>query len=201
MNKKVLNTRNIAFIAIFGALSAILMVMSLPLPIFPSFYEMDLAEVPSIVGGLIMGPVAGLFIQVIKIIIDFVLNGTATAFVGEFANFIMGGSFVVVTSLIYKNNKSKKGAIIGLIFGSITLVIVGALTNYFILLDAYSYFIDLPMEVIIGMGSKINPVINNKLTFVLFATIPFNLLKSITTSVVVILIYKPISRLIKKYSK
>ncbi len=199
MKNKVLTTKNIALIAILGAMSALLMLMSFSLPLFPSFYQIDLGDVPVIFGGLLMGPLAGVLVQLIKILLNFILDGSITGGVGELANFIMGASFVLTTAYFYKKDKSKKGAIKGLILGAIAITIVGALTNYFILLPAYSFYLKIPLEALIDMGHQLIPAITDKLSFVLLATVPFNLIKAALTCIIVVMIYKPMSVLLKKY--
>ena len=58
--KKLLTTKNVVLMGMFGALGAVLMLFEIPLPfIAPSFYGLDLSEVPMLVGTFALGPVAG----------------------------------------------------------------------------------------------------------------------------------------------
>ena len=94
--------RTLAQIAMLGAVATVLMLVEFPLPfIAPPFYELDFSEVPILVGAFAMGPLAGVAIEAIKILLNFVINGTITAGVGEFANFILGCAFLLPASLIY----------------------------------------------------------------------------------------------------
>ena len=107
--KKLFVTRNLVLMAIFAALAAVLMLLEFPLPfIAPSFYEIDLSEIPVLIGSFIMGPVAGVIIEAVKILLMLLIRGTDTAYVGELANFIIGCCFIVPASVIYKKNKTKK---------------------------------------------------------------------------------------------
>ena len=81
-------TRTITQIAMLGALAGILMNFEFPLPFLaPSFYQLDFSEIPVLVGAFAMGPIAGILIEVVKVLVHLVTMGTMTAGVGDFANF------------------------------------------------------------------------------------------------------------------
>ena len=91
-----LSVRNVTVMAMFGALAAVLMIFEVPLPfIAPSFYGMDISEVPVLVGTFALGPVAGVVMELVKILVKLILKPTSTGFVGEFANFCFGCSLVL----------------------------------------------------------------------------------------------------------
>ena len=196
------STRRLIFIAILSSVATVLMFFEIPLWFVPSFYEIDLSEIPVLIGGFAYGPVAGIIIEAVKIIVKTSIKGSSTMGVGEIANFLIGISFVVPASFIYYRNKTKKNAIVGLIVGSMAMVIMGSLLNAYMLLPAYAYFLSSSTTVytvdsFVQMGMAVNPLIRNLFTFILFAVAPFNLIKGVLTSVIVILIYKRISILIK----
>ena len=114
---KIFDARGIAQIGVLSAIAAILMVVEIPLWFAPGFYKIDLSELPVLIGGFAMGPIAGIIIELIKILLYLVIHGSSTGGVGDLANFILGCSFVVPAVLIYKKQKSKKGAIIGMSIG------------------------------------------------------------------------------------
>ena len=65
--------RTLAQIAMLGAVATVLMLFEFPLPfIAPPFYELDFSEVPILVGAFAMGPLAGVAIEAIKILLNFV---------------------------------------------------------------------------------------------------------------------------------
>ena len=65
--KKVFTTKNLVLMAMFSALAAVLMLWEFPIPfIAPNFYEIDLSEIPILVGSFIMGPVSGVIMEAIK---------------------------------------------------------------------------------------------------------------------------------------
>ena len=192
--------RNMALIAMMGAIATVLMLFEVPLPFLaPPFYELDFSEVPVLIGAFAIGPVAGMLIELIKILLNLILNGTITAGVGEFGNFLIGCSFLLPASIIYHRKKDKKHALIGMAVGTVFMAVVGCFINAYLLLPAYSAGLGMPMETIIGMGTAINPAITNIMTFVVLAVAPFNLLKGVVVSVLTFLLYKRISGLIKAH--
>ena len=86
--KKLLTTKNMVLIAMFGALSGVLMYIQVPVPFAPPFYKLDLCDVPVLIGSFTMGPLAGILVAAVKILISLVLRGTQTAGVGEFSNWV-----------------------------------------------------------------------------------------------------------------
>ena len=132
-----------------------------------------------------------------KILLNLLLDGTTTVFVGEFANFLIGCSYVVPASMVYYYRKSKKNALLGLILGTFTCAVVGCLLNAYVLLPAYSKAFHMDIEALIAMGTAVNKGINSMFTFVLLATAPLNILKCGLVSAFTMLIYKPISRILK----
>ena len=191
------NIAYIAKIAVLGAVSAILMLLEFPLPFAPEFYKLDLSESIVLIAGFSMGPLAAILTEFVKILLNLLINGTITAGVGELANFCIGVAFVLPAALIYKYKKTFMTALAGMLVGSVSLVIIGALINYYIMIPAYSKFI-IPMETIINMGNAVNPEIDSLWTLVLFATIPFNLLKGAICSLIATLIYKRLSPILHK---
>ena len=190
--------RTLAQIAMLGAVATVLMLFEFPLPfIAPPFYELDFSEVPILVGAFAMGPLAGVAIEAIKILLNFVINGTITAGVGEFANFILGCAFLLPASLIYRQNKTKKRAIIGMALGTVIMTVSGCVMNAFVLLPAYGAAFGMPVDAFVQMGTAINKSINSLFTFAVLAVGPFNLIKGILDSVIVMLIYKRIRVILK----
>lgn len=196
--KKLFTTKNLVLMAMFSALAAVLMLLEFPLPfIAPSFYEIDLSEIPILVGSFIMGPVAGVIMEAVKIMLKLLIKGTSTAYVGDFANFCIGCCLVVPASIIYKHKKSKKNAFIGMAVGTAFMAASGVFLNYFIMIPFYVKAFGMPLDAIIGAGAKINSLISNKLTFVLICVAPFNIVKGIIDGLITALIYKRISIFIK----
>ena len=193
--KKLFHVRNVVLMGMLGAVGAVLMLFEFPLPfIAPSFYGLDLSEIPVLIGSFSMGPLAGAVIEAVKILVKLVLKPTSTGLVGEFSNVCIGCALVLPAGLIYKFKKTKKGAVIGMIVGTLCMATVGAVLNAVVMLPFYSNF--MPLESIIEAGAAINPAISNVWTFVILAVAPFNLIKGALVSVVTALVYKRISVII-----
>ena len=195
--KNKLSTRAITQIGMLGAIAVVLMLFEIPLPFAPTFYEIDFSEVPVLVGCFSMGPIAGALIELVKIVLNLVINGSTTAGVGEVANFIIGCAFIVPAGLIYQRKKSRQSAIAGMVTGTIVMTVLGCFVNAYILLPTYAAAFEWPIEKLIEMGTAVNGNINSLFTFVMFAVVPFNLLKGVLVSVVVLCIYKKISPILK----
>ena len=193
-------TRTITQIAMLGALAGILMNFEFPIPFLaPSFYQLDFSEIPVLVGAFAMGPIAGILIEVVKVLVHLVTMGTMTAGVGDFANFLFGCTFVVPAGIIYRlhHNKSRKHAVIGMAAGTVLTTAAACLMNAFVLLPAYGAAFGMPVSKLVGLGTAVNPHITSLSTFVIFAVAPFNLIKGVAVSAIVFVIYKKISPVLR----
>ena len=198
VKRKLLTTKTIVKIAILSALATVVMALKIPLPFLPSFYKLEFSEIVVLIGGFALGPAAAVIIEALKVLMNFFIDGTVTAGIGEAANFLMGCSLVVPASIVYMRIKTKKGAVIGCVTGFFSLIVISSLLNYFLLIPAYAKAFGLPIDAIIGMGSKLNGNITDLGTLILFATIPLNVIKGLSSILITIIIYKHISGLLKK---
>lgn len=190
-------TRMLTATAMLGAFAGVLMLIEFPLPFLaPTFYQIDLSEIPVMIGTFAFGPVQGVVIELIKILIKLIIKGTSTGFVGELANFVIGCAMVVPAGIIYRLKRTKKAAILGMATSTVFMAIVGVFFNAFVMIPLYSKF--MPIEAIIEAGKQIFPAVKDTFTFCVFCVLPFNLMKGLIDSIVVALIYKPLSRLIQK---
>lgn len=169
-------------IAILSAIAFILMMFEVPLlGAFP-WLKIDLSDMPALMGAFAFGPVAGIIIELLKNILNLLLMGTTTSGVGELANFLIGIAFVVPASIIYQKYKTKKAAIMGMIIGTISIIIVGILANIYILLPLYGMHMH---------GKEL-------MTYIFAGLIPLNGAKAIVNSVVTLVLYKKLSTTIFK---
>ena len=191
-------TRTIAQVAMLGAVAGVLMNFEVPLPFLaPSFYQLDFSEIPALIGSFAMGPVAGILIELVKILLNFVLTGTSTAGVGEIANFVIGCALCVPAGIIYRRNRTRKNALIGMATGTILMTVLGCFVNAYVLLPAYGAAFGMPVSKLVGLGTAVNPHITSLSTFVIFAVAPFNLIKGVAVSAIVFVIYKKISPVLR----
>lgn len=185
-------TKMLVKTSMLSVIAFVLMMLESQIPFFPEFLKLDLSDLPALIAGLAMGPLAGVSVEAVKNILHLLM--TTTGGVGELANFLVGSSLVVPAALIYQHKKDKFTALIGLMTGVATMAVVGALANYYILLPFYSTFF--PIDAIIAMSSKANPAIKDLWSLILYGIVPFNLFKGLVLSLLTLAVYKRISRIL-----
>ena len=188
-----------AMVGMFSAIAMILHLFDFPLPFAPGFYKLDFSELPILIGTFAFGPTAGVMMEFVKILLKLFIKGTSTAFVGDLANFVIGCSFILPASAIYAFRKSKKTAIAACVIGTLILTVFGTAFNAVYLLPAFSRLYGMPLESLLEMGSAVNPLAgeNNIVSFVAACVAPLNLIKGASVSLVTLLVYKPLSPIIK----
>lgn len=191
MTKATKRTRALTGTAMLAAVATILMYMEFPIPIMPAFIKMDISELPALIASFAYGPLSGIAVCLIKNLIK--LPSTSTAAVGELFNFVMGALFVGVAGIVYKKNKTRKGAIIGAVAGALIMALVSLPYNYFVVYPAYVVMYHLPLEAIIGMYQAINPNVNGLLACLITFNVPFTFAKGMVDALLCFLIYKPLS--------
>lgn len=185
-------------ISMLATVAACIMYFDVSLPFLPTFYKLDFSETVVLLSGFALGPIPAVLVEALKNIIILILKGTSTAGVGEIANFIMGCSFILPATIIYHKSKSKKTAMKGMAFSIISLCIVSAFMNYFVLLPVYAYFFQMPMDGLVAMGTSVNASITDLFTLIVLAVIPFNILKGSLNAILVTLVYKKVSPILKR---
>lgn len=169
-------------IALFSAVATVLMLFEISSPI--DFLKFDFSDVAALIGAFVLGPLAGVIIELLKNILNVIIQGTVTLTIGEWANFIIGSAFVLPAALVYRKSKTFKGAVLGLIVGTVSMTLIGAFMNLYVLLPAYSQYIFMDTYTAVFGGIK------SFETLVLFGVVPFNIVKGILTSIVLLVSYK-----------
>lgn len=188
-------TRTMAQVAMLGAVAGVLMNFDFPLPFLaPSFYQMDFSEIPVLVGTFAMGPMAGVLVELVKILVHLVTKGSMTAGVGDIANFIFGCAYLIPAGLIYRlhHKKTRTHAVVGMAVGTVVTTISACFLNAFVLLPAYGKAFGMPVQAFIDMGAAVHSSVDNLLTFAIMIIVPFNLVKYTLISAIVFVIYKKI---------
>lgn len=191
------SAKTIAKVGVLSAIAYVLMFISVPLPIFPSFLKIDVSDIPAIFGGISLGPMAGLTIVIVKNFLQGITAST-TGGIGEFANVVIGGSYVLITCLLYKKIKGIKGVLFGGLAGTIAMTIVGCIVNYYIMMPLYATVYGMPLEQIVQMGSVINPKVTDLLTFVIWMIAPFNIVKAGLMTIVTLPLFKKMEKILSK---
>ena len=174
------------------------MFLEFPIPFLgPFFLKFDFSEIPVLIGAFALGPLAGMAIEALKVVLNLLLEGSWSFGIGELANFLIGVAFVFPASLIYSLRKTKKNALLGLAVGVVTMATAGALLNLFLLLPVFAAAYGTTAEAIILSYSEAIPYIVDLPTGILLGIVPFNLFKGIVISILVMLLYKRVSPLIK----
>jgi len=196
--RSAMNVRTMAQIGMLGAVAMVLMFFEIPLWFAPPFYKIDLSELPVLIGCFAMGPVAGVLIELVKILLYVVVHGTTTAGVGDIANFLIGCSFIVPAGLIYRRMMTKKGALIGMTVGTVVMTVLGCVLNAYVLLPFYATAFGMPMDALVQMGTAVNASIKDVFGFVMLAVVPFNILKGILVSALTLALYKNIRPILRR---
>ena len=189
--KKQMSIQYLTRIAVLSALASILFLIEIPVV---AFYKLDLSNLPVLLGAFSMGPAAGLVILLLKSFIG-MLHSTSM-YVGELADFIMGAAMVLPAALIYKANKTRKGALVGMVTGTLAMIIIAVLVNWKIMIPFYMSAYGMPMEAVVGMATAAVPFVNTEWELLLYVTAPFNLLKGVVLSVLTYVMYKRLSPLL-----
>ena len=185
-----LRTRCVTKVGILSAIAVILMFFEVPLPMMPSFLKLDASELPAILGAFLLGPLAGVFVELIKNLLH--AANTQTMGIGETANFLVGISFIIPAGYLYQKNSSHVGAILSLAVGTFSMMVSASLLNYFVLLPLYQVVLHFPLEQMIALGTVANPEIVDLKSFITMASAPFNMIKGLVISIFTMMIYKKV---------
>lgn len=196
LSRDTFNTRNMVKISVLGVISMVLMFFDLSVWFAPPFLKLDISDLPSLIGAFAMGPMAGVIVQLLKNILNLLIEGSATGGVGEISNFLVGSVLAYTAGAIYYKKKTFNRAVVGLALGVILMSIFASVSNYFFIFPLYSKI--LPLDQIIELASKLNKFVVDYKTLIFYAVIPFNLLKGTVVSVITLLIYKRVSPILHK---
>ncbi len=188
------NIRKLTMTAMLSAVGFILMYLEISVPFVPPFLKLDFSELPALIGTFALGPVSGIIICLVKNVLHLLVSNSGG--IGEISNFILGVFFVLPAGLIYKKWKTKKGAFLGALAGDLLMAVVCIFSNYFIVYPIY-YQVMAPEETILAMYQTILPSMENILQSIIVFNAPFTFLKGLFSVIITMLIYKPLSPIIK----
>lgn len=194
--KNYFSATRIAYMAVFTALSYVLYLPWLEFPVIPAvpFLKIDFSNSFVLIAGFSLGPVAGMTVGILKEILH-ALTFSQTVGVGELANILMMTPFVLIPSIVYKRRKGIKTVLVTLAIACLAQIVFSIPVNYLL---TFPFYATAYMEMSWTEGMELY------LSVWYWATL-FNFVKTLLISVVVMLLYKPLSRLIKltnaKFSK
>ncbi|GEP84782.1 riboflavin transporter [Staphylococcus piscifermentans] len=167
-------------ISMMSAIAFILMFIKFPLPFLPPYLTLDFSDVPALLATFLFGPVAGVIVELIKNLLNFLFNMGDP--IGPVANFAAAVSFLLTAFYVSKLSKGKLNIIIGLIAGTLVMTLVLSILNYFVLLPLY------------GMIMNLADVVKNLKIIIVSGIIPFNIIKGIAVSIIFLLLYKRLKK-------
>jgi len=160
----------------------------------PGFIKFDFSDLPALLAAFSLGPVYGVVTELIKNLVHLPVSNSAM--IGELSNFILGAAFVFTAGLIYKKDRTRKGALLGSIIGAAVMAVVSLPINYYIVYPIYENF--MPLENIIGAYQAILPRVKTLWQCLLVFNVPFTLLKGLVDVLITFLIYKKLSPILHK---
>jgi riboflavin transporter FmnP len=169
------------------------MSLDFSIPIMPSFIKMDLSDLPALIGAFALGPVYGIVVELVKNLLHFPSSNTGG--VGELSNFLLGAVFVASSGLIYRKMHSLNGAILGSVCGAVLMGLASIPSNYFITYPVY--YSMMPKEVVLGAYQAILPSVDSILECLIVFNLPFTTAKGLLSVVISLLVYKPLSPILK----
>ena len=195
-----MKTKKLVMAALLGALAAILMVLDFNVPLAPEFIKFDFSDFPVLIGGFVFGPLTGVLIAFLKIVLNLLFKPTTTMFVGEASNFLLSVCYMGLACLFYRKHRTKKGAVIGMVLATVTTSLFAIASNILVMFPMYAKLFGMSMEQIVGMVSAVNPFVKDVTTMVIASLVPFNLFKYGVISLITFISYKKIEVILEKYS-
>lgn len=172
-----MNTKKLVRIAVLTAAAILLMhTIFFPIPPFPNFLTYDPGDIPGLLATFAWGPLGGLLVQFLKCTLGYFLGASKAGAIGMAANFVSGGTMVLIAGMVYQQHKTLKMAILALVCGAVAAALIMALANYFVFFPLWGF-----------------PT-TGALTLIVKVVFPFNLVKYSISSLVTFLIYKRTKR-------
>ena len=138
-------THKVTVTAMLSAVAFVLMFIEFPIPaLIPAFVKLDISDLPELLAAFSLGPVYGVVVAFLKNLLFAVLHGTSSAYVGELFNFLMGSVFAFSAGFVYRRNKSRRGALLGAVIGTLLMAVLSVPLNYFVVYPAYVVCYHLP---------------------------------------------------------
>ncbi len=190
--------RRLTMSAMMGAVAFALMYINFSVPIISPYAEFDLSALPELLAGFILGPLGAVLTITVKIALILVFKGTSSMYTGEVQNFLLSIAYILPAVFFYRRHRTKHGAAIGLVIGSLVSIIVAIFTNIYLIFPAYIYLYGMNWEGIIETCGALNPWIKDIPTFAAFSVVPFNIISRSLTSVLAFITYKKLSIPLKK---
>lgn len=185
--------RKVTVTAIFAAISTVLMFLSFNVPFVPPYLKIDFSDLPALLASFSLGPLCGVAVSFVKNAINVFFSTTGA--IGEVSNFLISSFFVFTAGVVYKKNKTKKGALIGSCLGIFTSAFLSIFTNTFLVYPVYTSLYGL--DAIVNMSKAIIPSIDSVFEIILIFNTPFTFVKGTLNTILAFLLYKKLSPIIQ----
>ncbi|MBN2839659.1 MAG: ECF transporter S component [Coriobacteriia bacterium] len=172
-------TRQMVTMAILVALGTLISFIDIPIIPGVDWLKYDPSSVAMLIGAFVYGPLAGAVIGTLIALIHWSSAGIWGVVMNIVAMLAMG----VPAGLIYRRRRTRRSAVVALAVASVVMVVVNLLAN----LVVTPIYTGMPVAAVAGL---ILPVL-----------LPFNVIKAILNSVITLLVYKSVSRMIKPERK
>ncbi|PTI40064.1 riboflavin transporter RibU, partial [Staphylococcus succinus] len=179
-------TKRLITISMLSAVAFILMFIKFPIPFLPPYLTLDFSDVPALLATFTLGPVAGMIVEFIKNLLNFLFNVGDP--VGPIANFLAATSFLITAYFVTKQKHNLKSLITGLSVATLVMTIVLSILNYFVLLPLY------------GMIMNLSHVVENIKIVIVSGVIPFNIIKGAIISLIFIILFRRLKMYYKNKS-
>lgn len=179
MKTQRMTTRYIALIAMFTAVSYVLVLISKVIPNVAGFLSYEPKDAMIAIAGFIMGPMACFLISLIVSFIE-MITISATGPYGLLMNIVSTCAFTVPAAFIYKKMHSRNGALVGLVSGVLIMVACMLIWNY----TVTPFYMGVDREVVAGMLMSV--------------FLPFNLIKGGLNAALAMILYKPLVTALRK---
>lgn len=170
-----MNVKKMTILAMFIALGYVCLFV---FRIKVQFLTLEFKDVFITMSGFIFGPLAAAAVALAESLLE-LATLSDTGFWGALMNFAGSAAFAVTASLIYKFNKTFKGAVIGLVSAVFSMTAVMLLMNILIT----PIYMHTDVNTVAGMIPKL--------------LLPFNLIKGMLNAAIAFILYKPLSQALR----
>ncbi len=195
MLKSEIDVRKLVLTGMLAAVAGVLMSLEFSIPFMPPFYKIDFSSVPAFIAIFTIGPWSGLAVELIKIAIKLMTVGTSSMYVGETVSTLTAIVTVFLMWFIYQRTRnSKRGIVLALILSGMIHILAACGMNAFVSIPMYAHAMGMDMNSLVKAVGAGNPLITNLPAFIIFATIPFNIIKITLNSVAAYYIFMAVRR-------
>ena len=186
--KKRFSTKRIALMAIFVALAFTVSFLEIPLPLFgATFLKLDFGNVFITLIAFALGPIEGVLVCLMKEGLRCLTSSSMCA--GELANFLITSAYVLLPAGLYQRKKTLKTVVITLGISCVIATGMALIANRFIIFPAYEYLLG---------GSIFGMTVVEAFAAFWLGVLLFNLIKTVLIGIVTLLLYKRLSKILKK---